>query len=173
MRRFFVLLCLLMFIPCPVSKGEEIPVRLHVIAEDDTRKAQEIKLKVKDAVFETAAGIAKEAKNAQEAYAMLIRSVFTLRMTAREAALKAGFDGEIDVLVTRENFPARLYGDMIVKEGEYPTVLVRIGKAEGRNWWCVIYPDLCLYGEKTENNDIQFYSKFAYWFKKIINGWSI
>ena len=104
---------------------------------------------------------------------MLIRSVFTLRMTAREAALKAGFDGEIEVLVTRENFPARLYGDMIVKEGEYPTVLVRIGKAEGRNWWCVIYPDLCLYGEKTENNDIQFYSKFAYWFKKIINGWSI
>ncbi len=96
MRRFFVLLCLLMFIPCPVSKGEEIPVRLHVIAEDDTRKAQEIKLKVKDAVFETAAGIAKEAKNAQEAYAMLIRSVFTLRMTAREAALDAGFDGEIE-----------------------------------------------------------------------------
>ncbi len=173
MRRFFVLLFLLMFITSPVSKSEEIPVRLHVIAENNTKVAQEIKMKVKDAVFKTATEITKEADNAQEAYAMLFASVGVIRRNARDAAVKAGFEGEIEAVVTRENFPARLYGDMIVKEGEYPTVLVRIGSAEGKNWWCVIYPDLCLYGEKTETNDIQFYSKFAYWFKKIINGWSV
>ncbi len=173
MHRFFILFCLLMLCACSWANAEEIPVRLHVIAENDTKDAQEIKLMVKDAVFEKAAEITKEAKNAQEAYAKLFTSVDSLRLVARDAALKAGFTGEIDAVVTREYFPARLYGDMIVREGEYPTVLVRIGKAEGKNWWCVIYPDLCLYGEKTQTNDIQFYSKFGYWFKKVLFRWSV
>lgn len=172
MRRFFILFCLLMLFMCS-AKGEEIPVRLHVIAENDEPYAQEIKLNVKDAVYQKAAEIAKNAKNAQEAYAMLFTSVDILRVSARDAAMKAGFSGEIQAIVTREEFPARLYGDMIVKEGEYPTVLVKIGKAEGKNWWCVIYPDLCLYGENTGENGIQFYSKFGYWMKKIMLRWSV
>lgn len=172
MRRFFVLLFLLTLLIYP-AKGEEIPVRLHVIAQSNEPYAQEIKLIVKDAVFETAAEIVKNAESAQEAYAMLFTSVDIIRASARDAAIKAGFTGEIEAIVTREKFPARLYGDMIVKEGEYPALLVKIGKAEGKNWWCVIYPDLCLYGEKTGENDIQFYSKFGYWFKKIMLGWSV
>lgn len=155
------------------ADAEEMPVRLHVIAENNTPQAQEIKLIVKDAVFEKAAEITKDAKNVQEAYAKLFVSIDKIRAAAREAAVKAGFTGEIDALVTREYFPARLYGDLIMKEGLYPALLVKVGKAEGKNWWCVIYPDLCLYGEKTEANDIQFYSKFGYWFKKILLRWSV
>ena len=172
MRRFFILLCLLMLFVWR-AKCEEIPVRLHVIAQNNEPYAQEIKLKVKDAVYHKAAEITKNAKNAQEAYAMLFTSVDILRISARTAATEAGFPGEIEALVTREKFPARLYGDMIVREGEYPTVLIRIGKAEGKNWWCVIYPDLCLYGENTGNSGIRFYSKFGYWMKKIMLGWSV
>ncbi|MBQ5770846.1 MAG: stage II sporulation protein R [Clostridia bacterium] len=173
MHRFFILLGLLMVVLCPSAMGEEKPVRLHVIAENDTLYAQEIKLKVKDAVFTKAAQITKDAENARTAYAKLCASQGELRLTAREAALKAGYTGEIDTEVTHEYFPARLYGDLIVKEGRYPTVLVRIGQAEGKNWWCVIYPDLCLYGQRTDADDIQFYSKFGYWFKKIMLRWSV
>lgn len=97
---------------------------------------------------------------------MLFTSVSSLRMTARDAAAESGFTGDIEVECGIEKFPARLYGDLLLKEGEYPSLIVRIGKAEGKNWWCVIYPDLCLYGEKAEEGGIQFYSKIGYWLKK-------
>ncbi|MBR3929636.1 MAG: stage II sporulation protein R [Clostridia bacterium] len=173
MHRFFILLILAVFLTFSAAQGEEIPVRLHVIAESDDQNAQEMKMKIKDAVLEKAVDITKDAEDAQEAYARLFTSIGDIRACARETAQKCGFTGEIEALVTQESFPARLYGDLIVKEGEYPTLLIKIGKAEGKNWWCVIYPDLCLYGEKTNTSEIRFYSKFGYWFRFVMDRWSI
>lgn len=173
MHRFFVLFVLLMLLVLPYAKGEEIPVRLHVIADSNDETAQEIKMKVKDKALEKALEITSGAKSAQEAYAKLFPAIGEIRLAARETAAEWGFTGEIEAEVTREYFPCRLYGNLIVKEGEYPTVLVRIGKAEGKNWWCVIYPDLCLYGEKTDSEDIRFYSKIGLWMKRWRDRWSV
>ena len=172
MHRFLFLVLFLFVCLMPLSKGEEVPVRLHVVAENNETQAQVLKLKVKDAVLKKALEITKDAQSASEAYTALFTSIGEIRLCARETALKNGFTGEINAVVTREQFPARLYGDMIVKEGEYPTLLVTIGKAEGRNWWCVIYPDLCLYGEKADLGGIRFYSKFGYWFNKLMDRWT-
>jgi len=173
MHRFFILLLLLLLFVCPFAQSEEMPVRLHVIAESDEKDAQEIKLQVKDAVLKRTTEITKDAENAREAYARLFVSVSEIRSIARETAAKYGFTGDIEAEVTRGYFPARLYGNLIVREGEYPTVLIKIGKAEGKNWWCVIYPDLCLYGEKADSDEIRFYSKFGYWFKRWMDRWSV
>ena len=172
MHRFLFLFLLLVMFFWPSAKGEEVPVRLHVVAESNETQAQALKLKVKDAVLKKAMEITKDAESASEAYAALFTSIGEIRLCAREAALENGFSGELNALVTRETFPARLYGDMIVKEGEYPTLLVTIGKAEGKNWWCVIYPDLCLYGEKADAGGIRFYSKFGYWISKLMDRWT-
>lgn len=150
--------------------SEDKPIRLHVIAEDDSVTSQDMKMKIRDTMLEETAEITKSAKNAQNAYSALFASVSRLRTCARETAVKNGFTGDIDVIVTKEYFPARLYGDVLLKEGEYPCVRVTIGKAEGKNWWCVLFPDLCLYGERTDDNDIRFYSKFGYVFKRWILG---
>ena len=171
MHRFLFLVLFLYACVMPCANSEEKPVRLHVVAESNEMQAQTLKLKVKDAVLKKALEITKDAQTSQEAYASLFTSIGEIRMCAREAALQYGFTGEINALVTREEFPARLYGDMIVKEGEYPTLLVTIGKAEGKNWWCVIYPDLCLYGEKVDTGGIRFYSKFGYWFNQLMDRW--
>lgn len=173
MHRFFILLIVLTMCVIPAAKSEALPVRLHVIAQSNEESAQEIKLHVRDEVVKKAREITENAESAQDAYVRLFTSIGEIRSVARKAAEEYGFEGDIEAVVTREHFPARLYGNMILKEGQYPTVLVKIGKAEGKNWWCVIYPDLCLYGERTEGNEIRLYSKFGYWIKRWIGRWSV
>lgn len=167
MRRFFICLLIPLMLLYGTAACEEAPVRLHVVSQNDTEDAQRIKLYVKDKVLLKARGIAENAQNAQEAYLMLFSSVEEIRSCARDAAAECGFTGEIQCDVTREYFPARLYGEMLLKEGEYPCVSVKIAEAKGKNWWCVIFPDLCLYGEKTKDDRIVFYSKLGLW----INRW--
>ena len=171
MHRFLCCVLLLLVFVSFAAISEEMPVRLHVVAESDDAEAQEIKLRVKDAVLQKAIEVTKDSKTASEAYSALITSIGEIRLCAREAALQLGYKGPVYATVTHEVFPARLYGDVILKEGEYPTLLIEIGNAEGRNWWCVIYPDLCLYGEKTDEGGIQFYSKFGFWFKQWMGRW--
>lgn len=173
MHRFFISFILLMILFCAAAQCEEYPLRLHVIAESNEKEAQEIKLSVKDSVLKKALMITKDAKCARDAYAMLFTSIGEIRACARETAMIFGFTGEIEAVVTREYFPARLYGDILLDEGMYPALLIKIGQAQGRNWWCVIYPDLCLYGEETKTGEIQFYSKFGYWLKRWIGRWSL
>lgn len=172
MHRFFIIIILSVFLLPFHAKCETLPVRLHVVAEDDSAESQEIKLIVKNAVIQKARSIIRSAESESEAYSMLISTLDGIRACARNAAAECGFTGEIEVLAAREEFPARLYGNMLMKEGEYPSLIVKIGEGEGKNWWCVIYPDLCYYGEKTKEDEIRFYSKFGYWIQRFLDRWS-
>ena len=166
MRRFFILFFTLMiFVTCNRAAAEQLPVRLHVRAEDDSKKAQELKLYVRDKVLSCATRITEKCESEQEAYSALFREISLIRNEARKAANEKGFYGTIKVNVKREYFPARLYSDTLMKEGVYPAVTVEIGKAEGKNWWCVIYPEYCLFGEREEGEEIRFYSGIRTFFK--------
>ena len=159
MRRFFILLIsLFICLTCFRAAAQNLPVRLHVRAQNDTEEAQALKMKVKDSVLTCALEITNGCETAQEAYAELFKNTGVLRNAARKAAFENGFEGKVSVQVTREYFPARLYGDTVLKEGVYPGVCIEIGEGEGRNWWCVIYPEYCLKGLGNENSQIRFYS---------------
>ena len=170
MRRLFCFILFLLMFVSQYALSEEKPIRLHVIAEDDSKYHQDMKLKIRDSVLLAARDVTTMAESPDEAYARLFTSIALLRSIAREEALKDGFTGEISVEIGREYFPARLYGDLMMKEGEYPCVAVRIGKAEGKNWWCVLFPDLCYLGEYTGTGEIEFYSKWRYVFRKWLIG---
>ena len=168
MRRFFILLfTILIFVTFNRAAAEKLPVRLHVRAEDDSDKAQKLKLHVRDGVLSCAAELVENAKDEEKAYAVLFQNTGSLRAAARKAAEEKGFDGKISVCVKREYFPARLYGNTILKEGVYPSVCVEIGEAEGKNWWCVIYPEYCVFEETDESTEIRFYSGIRSFFRKL------
>lgn len=173
MRRLFSFVLVLFFLlTCGTASAqatEEI-IRLHVIADNDTKEAQEMKLKVRDSVRRTAEEITRDAQTPGEALYLLKTQAGLLRASARRAALNEGYEGKIVVKVGMDNFPAKRYGAILLKAGEYQAVRVEIGNAAGRNWWCVIYPSLCYYGDSVESGKVYFYSSLKTWLFQIFQG---
>ena len=124
-----------------VSDAFESLVRLHVIAESDSEIAQARKLKVRDAVLETANGLLRDAQNPEAA---LQTGLPELERAANEKLASLGCEETASVSLRRELFPTREYETFRLPAGVYRTLRVSIGQAGGHNWWCVVFPALCL-----------------------------
>ena len=107
-------------------------IRLHVIANSDTEADQAAKLQMRDRVLEILAPALAECKTQSEA-AEVIRA----HRTELEAL------GDLSVTVSTEYYPTRVYDTFSLPAGEYLSLQVRMGAAEGKNWWCVVFPPLC------------------------------
>ncbi|HML47402.1 MAG TPA: stage II sporulation protein R [Clostridia bacterium] len=123
--------------------AQDVLVRLHVIANSDTAEDQHIKLLVRDALLNAygAALSCAEPDAVRERIALLLPEMSDC---ARAAARAAGFDGPVTIGFDREQFPTRSYEGVQVPAGTYDALCVRLGDAAGQNWWCVMYPPLCL-----------------------------
>ncbi|MGI6199866.1 MAG: stage II sporulation protein R [Christensenellales bacterium] len=124
------------------SGGDQV-VRLHVIANSDSPADQAVKLQVRDAIL---ARIAQQpqAEDVQGAYAQLGDELPELVAAAQDTLDAAGMGYAASAQIGRFDFPARDYGGQYYPAGEYPAVRVVLGEGAGRNWWCVMYPPLCL-----------------------------
>ena len=128
----------------PVNGEEEIydnMIRLHVLANSDSEEDQALKLKVRDAVLSAVEKI--EADSPDEAYAKTEKSLEMLKEAARSKIKEEGYDYNVDVVLGEEKYPEREYDGLVLPEGTYTSLRVMIGEAEGKNWWCVLYPPLC------------------------------
>ena len=124
-------------------------VRLHVVANSDSEADQALKRLVRDGVRAMSAALVDGCGGADEAWETLQKSRALLEGTARLFARAGGFDGPVRVETGWFDFPERTYGQETVPEGRYRAVRVVLGEGAGRNWWCVLYPSLCL-GEEEE-----------------------
>ncbi|MCL2544670.1 MAG: stage II sporulation protein R [Clostridia bacterium] len=118
-------------------------IRLHVVAHSDSEEDQRTKLAVRDALLE-AFGAELQADSYATAIAAIEERLPDIRRVAQSAALARGEAGGVRVDFGLFPFPARMYGDTAVPAGSYRALRVTIGEGAGRNWWCVVYPALCL-----------------------------
>ena len=118
-------------------------IRLHVVARSDSVADQRVKLAVRDALLE-AFGTGLQAAGYAEAMAAIESRLPDIQLVAQSAARAHGEMGEVRVEFGAHAFPTRMYGDAVVPAGEYQALRVLIGEGGGRNWWCVVYPALCL-----------------------------
>ena len=116
-------------------------IRLHVVANSDTREDQRVKLLVRDAVLETANGLLRDAQNPEAA---LQTGLPELERAANEKLASLGCEETASVSLRRELFPTREYETFRLPAGVYRTLRVSIGQAGGHNWWCVVFPTLCV-----------------------------
>ena len=115
-------------------------LRLHVIAVSDDDEEQALKLRVRDAVLEELRPLLRDAADAAEAGAIAEES-----LPAIAAAAEAVSEGRpVSVSLGRERYPLREYGAFRLPAGEYRSLRVTLGEGRGHNWWCVIFPTLCL-----------------------------
>ena len=125
-------------------------LRLHVLANSDSQADQALKLQVRDAVLEQAEGLLAGAESRAEAEALLAAHLPSLAAAGAEAVGAAGYGYPVTVSL-EDNcwFPTRVYEDFALPAGLYTALRVEIGSGAGQNWWCVVFPPLCL-GSVTE-----------------------
>ena len=154
---------------------EETLVRLHVLADSDEDEAQRVKLCVVREIRQKAARVAARARSAQEAFDRLTRARGRLRRAAAREARRQGFRGPVAVETGVFDFPDRVYGAQLVPAGQYRAVRVKVGSARGRNWWCVLYPQLCAVEEScaralTSPEAVHFYSSVGRFLQDLLRG---
>lgn len=128
-------------------------IRLHVLANSDSEADQAIKLTVRDAVTEKTQTLLQNVNNRAEAEAVLRQSLPLLEDTAREALRQAGSADAVAVTLSEERYPTRQYESLAFPAGEYLSLRVMIGEAEGQNWWCVLFPPLCLSAASAQDTE--------------------
>ena len=131
----------------PIHGEEEIydnVVRLHVLANSDSDSDQALKLKVRDAVLLASGDILKKVKTQDEAIDAISENIDILEAAAAEVIYDEGFGYPVKVELSEEEYPTRNYEAFCFPSGEYISLRVLIGEAEGQNWWCVLFPPLCL-----------------------------
>lgn len=121
----------------------ESVVRLHILANSDSDEDQALKLKVRDAVVEAAAGWLDGAADADEAQTLASARLPELKAVAQQTVTDAGYDYPVDATLCTMYFPTRQYDTVTLPAGVYEAVRFTIGAGEGKNWWCVVYPPLC------------------------------
>lgn len=131
----------------PVHGESEIydtVVRLHVLANSDSEEDQALKLLVRDEIIGVVSPAVKECKDQAEAIAAIEGIADEIESAAREAIVREGYDYSVSVKLGREHYPTKSYESCAFPAGEYISLQVLIGEGEGQNWWCCLFPPLCL-----------------------------
>ncbi len=126
-------------------------IRLHVLAQSDSAEHQALKLKVRDAVIAQGEELLLHAKSRAEAEEILRASLDVIRAAAQNAVYREGSNAVVSVELGKESYPTRTYEAVALPAGEYLSLQVKIGEAEGQNWWCVLFPPLCLSAASADN----------------------
>lgn len=119
-------------------------VRLHVVAASDSAEDQAMKLRLKDAVVESLKGDMQKLRDAREAKAYLQENLPKIELLANRFLQEAGCTDTAAVSLAVEEFSTRVYDTFTLPAGVYDALRITIGDGEGRNWWCVVFPALCL-----------------------------
>jgi len=119
-------------------------LRLHILAADDSVPAQAAKLRVKDAVVRLAGRLYGGAQDIRQAKRQAARSLPRLVLAAGHALRQQGMTLPVSAGLCRQSFAPRQYGQYTLPGGVYDAVRLTIGEGQGQNWWCCLYPQLCL-----------------------------
>ncbi len=119
-------------------------LRLHVLANSDSESDQALKLKVRDRVLAEAEAILPEHASLEEATQRLAENLPRLAAAGAEVVAQEGYDYPVSAGLEETWFPTKEYEDFSLPAGRYQALRVVIGEGAGQNWWCVVFPPLCL-----------------------------
>ncbi len=146
------MLCAATVISALPTDGEEMlydrVIRLHVLANSNTEEDQALKLQVRNAILTELSEISVSCDTADNAEILYTEQLSHLEGVACQTIADAGYDYDCRVTLTRECYPIRTYEAggtrYTLPAGTYRSLRVMIGEADGQNWWCVLFPPLCL-----------------------------
>ena len=118
--------------------------RLHILANSDTDKDQNLKLKVRDAVLEYTEKLYKNSNTKEEAEILTSENLQNIANVAKQVIVDNGYNYNVTCQIEDVYFNTRTYENVTMPSGTYRALQIKIGDAKGKNWWCVMYPSLCV-----------------------------
>lgn len=132
-----------------ITTGESISnkvLRLHIIANSDSDYDQNVKLKVRDEVLKLSGDMFADCKTLEDAKNVSQNNIDLIQSVANNTLSSLGCSEAATVAVAKEYFSTRIYDDFTLPAGIYDSIKIVIGNGEGHNWWCVMFPQVCLSG---------------------------
>ena len=160
---FCLLLCTLLIAVIPTEADAAIyddTIRLHILAPSDSYEDQALKLKIRDKVLADFSDAIKPLATNRAAEAALSEMLDGIKASADAEIAKAGYEYEVSVFLTEEWYPTRGYKSFSLPAGTYTSLKIVLGEGEGDNWWCVMYPPLCLDAALSEDSSLTPEEKF-------------
>lgn len=140
--------------------GNEL-IRLHVVAESDSERDQAVKLQVRDAILSHLEEAKAHMPDVESAKVYLQNNLRQLEEISNKVLVAAGSTAKAAVTLAREAFPTREYDTFSLPAGVYESLRVTIGEGEGQNWWCVVFPRLCVSASTAEMQDTAVSAGFS------------
>ena len=142
-----ILTAMLIVAALPTEADAEIyddTLRLHILAASDSDEDQALKLAVRDGILAEYSRELSGLADLEEARATLEARLPDIIATAERIVAEAGYDYRVTASLGEEWYDTRDYGELSLPRGVYTSLIIRIGEGQGRNWWCVMYPPMCL-----------------------------
>lgn len=139
----YTLICSISYVNAISTDLQKNVFRLHVIANSDSEDDQNLKLKVRDNVIKYMNTLCSKTTSKEEAIKIANAHLNEFKEIALNTIKDNGYNYDVDISIDNVFFPTKTYGDISLPEGYYDALRIKIGKAEGKNWWCVMFPPLC------------------------------
>ena len=127
--------------------------RLHIIANSDTENDQQLKLLVRDEITAYTDSLFEDCKSKEEAVDAAVSHRDEIIARSRAVLRANGCSDNVNAYVTKMRFDTRVYDDFTLPAGEYDALRIVIGEGKGHNWWCVLYPAVCVPSASSSIND--------------------
>lgn len=139
----FILLSANSYVNAVSSNIADGVFRLHVIANSDSFEDQNLKYKVRDALLDYMNSICSDVSSKEDAMNIASEHLEDFKAIAENVIYENNYTYPVSVEIGKYDFPTKNYGDVSIPAGIYDALRVKIGKASGKNWWCVMFPPLC------------------------------
>ncbi len=164
MKKFCITLELIIIILVTIACGTGLErggkdanaeyLRLRVLANSDEKKDQDVKYLVRDELTAYLSPYVADCRDKQQVEKTVASIQEGVKQKIDAVLKREGFDYQSKISIENEKFPTRTYGDLVLESGYYDAVVVELGKGEGSNWRCVLYPPLCF-----STRDVEYRSK--------------
>ena len=164
MKKIITIIVLIILMIVTMSKEEEViipkdAIRFRVIANSNDLKDQQEKKKIAKTLGNNITKLLKKQNSLQETRTTLKKNINTFTTTIQEEMKNDNYDNNVEVNYGMNYFPEKTYKGVKYKEGEYESLVVTLGKGEGNNFWCVLFPPLCLLeAEEDDTNEVEYTS---------------
>lgn len=142
----FVLVVIYSLIPFQAQCGNisNDVFRLHILANSDSNYDQSVKLKVRDRVLEYSKSLFESASSKEEAESLISQNLDDITSVAQNELQNLGCDKTVKAEIKKMYFTTRYYDSYTLPSGMYDALRITIGSGKGHNWWCVMYPSICI-----------------------------
>ena len=139
----YIFICAYSYVNAVSQNLSDTVFRLHVIANSDSKEDQNLKYIVRDALIEYMDTLSQNCSSKEDVIKIANIHIENFKQIAENTIKEQGYSYTVEVEVGNFEFPTKTYGDVSFPSGYYDALRVKIGKAQGQNWWCVMFPPLC------------------------------